>query len=261
MTMAEASLFEHQEERTMTAVAKVEPQPSGQVVTTDAATLAEVIARAARDPAVDVDKMERLMQMAERLEARHAERAFNEAMKACQAEMPRILKNKKNTHTNSTYANLDAVITAITPVYTKHGFGLSFGTADGAPADHYRVTCLVSHEAGFSREYHADIPADTKGAKGGDTKTATHGFGSSMSYGRRYLTLLIFNISTTDDDCNGATGTIDDAQYAVLDALVTETKADLRKFLVFMGVDALWAIPASKFNQAKRALEAKRAKS
>jgi hypothetical protein len=98
-----------------------------------------------------------------------------------------------------------------------------------------------------------------KGAKGGETKTATHGFGSSMSYGRRYLTLLIFNISTTDDDGNGATGAINDAQYAELDKLLNETKADLRKFLMFMGVDALWAVPASKFNQAKRALEAKRA--
>jgi hypothetical protein len=241
------------------AVAK-QDEAGGQVVAADAATLMEVISRAAKDPGVDVDKLERLMQMAERLQTRSAEQAFNLAMKDCQAEMPRILKNKKNTHTSSTYADLDAVIKAITPIYTKHGFGLSFGTADGAPADHYRVTCLVSHEAGFSREYHADIPADTKGAKGNDTKTATHGFGSSMSYGRRYLTLLIFNISTTDDDGNSATGTIDDAQYAVLDALVQETRADLRKFLLFMGVDALWAIPASKFNQAKRALEAKRAK-
>jgi hypothetical protein len=222
-------------------------------------SILEVIERAAKDPAVDVDKMERLMLMAERMHQRQAEQAFNEAMKAAQGEMPRILKNKTNTHTKSTYADLDAVIKAITPIYTKHGFALSFGTADGAPAEHYRVTCLVSHEAGFSREYHADIPSDTKGAKGGETKTATHGFGSSMSYGRRYLTLLIFNISTTDDDGNGATGAINDAQYAELDKLLNETKADLRKFLMFMGVDALWAVPASKFSQAKRALEAKRA--
>jgi hypothetical protein len=242
----------------MNAVAKQTEVPAGQVVTTDAATMLDVIRRAAADPAVDVNKMERLMEMAERLDARRAEQAFNEAMKAAQSEMPRILRNKKNTHTNSTYADLDAVIRVITPIYTKHGFALSFGNSEGAPAEHYRVTCVVSHSGGHSRNYFADVPADTKGAKGNDTKTATHGFGSAMSYGRRYLTLLIFNLSTADDDGNGTGGTLTDEQIAVIDKLVLETKCDVTKFLQFMKVGAVYEIPAKHFNKARIALEARR---
>jgi len=242
----------------MNALAKKEPPSPSTVVATDAASLMEVISRAAKDPATDVDKLERLMGLYERINGRNAEQAFNEAMKACQSEMPRILRNKKNTHTNSTYADLDAVIRVITPIYTKHGFALSFGNAQGAPTDHYRVTCVVSHSGGHSRDYFADVPADTKGAKGNDTKTATHGFGSAMSYGRRYLTLLIFNLSTADDDGNGTNGTLTEDQIKTIDALILDTKCDVTKFLQFMKVDAVYEIPAKQFNKARIALEARR---
>lgn len=231
---------------------------AAQVIPADGNALMEVITRAARDQSVDVDKLERLMSLYERITGKQAEQAFNEAMKQAQADMPRIHKNKKNDHTKSTYADLDAVIKAIAPIYTKHGFALSFGTADGAPTGFYRITCHVSHAAGHSRDYHADIPADTKGAKGGDTKTEMHGFGSSMSYGRRYLTLLIFNIATTDDDGNLSGASLSDEQIATLDKMILETKADVAKFLKFMGVPAIYEIPAKHFNKARVALEARR---
>jgi hypothetical protein len=41
------------------------------------------------------------------------------------------------------------------------------------------------------------------GPKGNQNKTATHGFGSTMSYGRRYLICLIFNITLTNEDQDG----------------------------------------------------------
>jgi hypothetical protein len=49
----------------------------------------------------------------------------------------------------------------------------------------------LSHTAGHSRHYQADVPIDNTGPKGAQNKTMTHGFGSALSYGRRYLKLLI----------------------------------------------------------------------
>ena len=46
-----------------------------------------VIARAATDPAFDIEKMERLMQMHQQLTAQKALAAFNSAMSEAQAEM------------------------------------------------------------------------------------------------------------------------------------------------------------------------------
>src|SRR5688572_2252542 len=56
------------------------------------ANLLEVISRAASDPNVDADKMDRLWHLHERISARQAEIAFNVAMTACQTEMPAVLR-------------------------------------------------------------------------------------------------------------------------------------------------------------------------
>ncbi len=188
----------------MTAVAKLEEQPSAQIVQADSASIMAVISRAAADPSTDVDKLERLMGMYERLEGRKAEQAFNEAMSAAQAEIGVVGVNKKNSQTNSKYATYDALDRAVRPVYVRHGFSLSFDTAEGAPTDHIRLLCRVGHIGGFTRTHHVDMPADGKGAKGGDVMTRTHAAGSAFSYGQRYLLKLIFNIATGEDDDGNA---------------------------------------------------------
>ena len=192
----------------MNAVAKIEPKEQPLAVTGESAALLTVIERAARDPQVDVDKMERLMQMHERVQTRQAEQAFNAAMTAAQAEMGRVGADKTNPQTRSDYATYAALDREVRPVYTQHGFALSFGTDPGAPENYVRVVCYVSHQGGYTRTYHVDMPADGKGAKGNDVMTKTHAAGSAMSYGQRYLLKLIFNVAIgvdlDDDDGNAA---------------------------------------------------------
>jgi hypothetical protein len=62
----------------------------------------------------------------------------------------------------------------------------------------------VAHRDGYSREYSIDMPADGKGARGNDVMTKTHATGSATTYGRRYLLMMIFNLSVEDDDGNAA---------------------------------------------------------
>jgi len=165
--------------------------------------LIQVIERAASNPAIDVEKMERLLAMQERIMTQNAKTAFNEAMRLAQTEMPKIKRNKENKETHSKYADLEAVTDAAVPIYTRHGFSLSYGTADCPIPGHYRVTALCAHVGGYERTYHADVPIDNTGPKGTQNKTMTHGFGSTMSYGRRYLICLIFNITLTNEDTDG----------------------------------------------------------
>jgi hypothetical protein len=223
------------------------------------ANMLDVIARAASDRDTDVAKMEKLLEMYERISAKNAEVAFNAAMRAAQEEMPKILRNKENQQTNSRYADLEKVNAAIVPVYTKHGFSLSFGTADCPIPGHYRVTCLVSHVDGHSRSYQADVPADMTGMKGNQNKTATHGFGSTMSYGRRYLTLLVFNITLTNEDQDGNHGEgLTEEQVANIKALLTEVGADEAKFLRYCKVESIADIPAKNYSAVVKMIEAKR---
>jgi hypothetical protein len=225
------------------------------------ANLMEVISRAASDPNVDADKMERLWQLHERISARQAEIAFNTAMTACQQEMPAVLRNKINEEKNSRYADLEQLDKVSRPIYTRHGFALSFGTADCPLAGHARQTCLVSHVGGYSRNYQADIPLDLTGPKGNPNKTGVQGFGSTMSYGQRYLTKLIFNIALTNEDNDGegeGKETVSDEQIANIKALLTEVGKDEKKFLTWAKVQTIAEIPAASYSEIVKTLEAMR---
>lgn len=190
---AEIQLIERQEKRGQT----VAPTESGSLLT--------LISRAASDPSVDLDKMERLMAMHERIVARNAETAFNEAMSLAQSEMGRVSADATNPQTHSRYASYAKLDAVLRPIYSHHGFSLSFDEADSPKPEHVRVVCHVSHKGGHTRTYHKDMPADGKGAKGGDVMTKTHATGAAQSYGMRYLLKGIFNVAVGEDDRDGNT--------------------------------------------------------
>lgn len=222
----------------------------------ESGSIMEVIARIAQDPNADVEKFERLVALHERMEEKRAERAFAEAMRAAQAEMPQVIRDARNDQTSSSYARLETVSKAMNPVIVRHGFSMSFGTEDSHLEGHYRVVCTVMHEAGHSRTYHADIPADLTGMKGSQNKTKTHAFGSTMSYGRRYLKMLVFDVATTDDDGNGAGAgdSLSDEQLAELRKLCKDFDANEQKVASVARVETLEEIPAAKFARVKQAL-------
>lgn len=228
-------------------------EPQVPVVASDTASIMAVIDRAARDPSVDVEKMERLMQLYERIAARQAETAYSEAMNAAQEEMGPVSQDASNPQTRSKYASFAALDKAIRPIYARHGFSLSFDTGDGAPENHVRVVCKVSHKSGHSERPHLDMPADGKGAKGGDVMTKTHATMAAVSYAKRGLLKMIFNIAEGDDDGNGATGataSITDSQVETIFDLIKRSKADTAKFCAHFKIDGVPDLPAKDFSRA-----------
>lgn len=181
----------------------VEKPASAQVTQYSGDTILQMIAHAAADPNTDVDKMERLLAMKERMDVRAAETAFNAALNACQSEVGRIAADANNPQTHSAYASYAKLDKVLRPIYTRNGFSLSFDEGDSPKPQHVRVLCHVSHSAGHTRTYHKDMPADGKGAKGGDVMTLTHASGAAQSYGMRYLLKGIFNIAIGEEDRDG----------------------------------------------------------
>ena len=212
------------------------------------ATVLHAITAAANDPNVDIDKMERLLNMHERMHARANEQKFNAAMTKAQAAMGPISADAVNPQTRSKYASYAQLNRALRPIYTKNGFALSFDTDDSPKEDHIRVLCYVSHAAGHVRTYKCDMPADGKGAKGGDVMTKTHAQGSAMTYSQRYLLKLIFNVAIgendDDDDGNGAgqtPGADDLRQVSDADRLADKLYDRLQKTRTDADAAALWA--------------------
>jgi hypothetical protein len=150
-----------------------------------------------------IDVIERLAALQEKAMARDAEIQFNEAMNQVQSELGRVAPNLTNPQTHSMYASYPALDKVVRPIYTRHGFSLSFDTGDAMQPETVRVMCYVSHKAGHTRTYRTDMPSDGKGARGGDVMTKTHATGAAMQYGMRYLLKYIFNIAVGQEDNDG----------------------------------------------------------
>lgn len=236
-------------------LAEVPDEPEGQ-----AGALVTLIDRLARDPNVDVDKMERLLAMQERVFERRAEVAFNQAMARVQAEGVKVRRKSENKQTRSSYADLEALSDAMTPIAAREGFSLSYGT-DQSPVEGWiRVTCDVAHVGGHKEHRFVDLPLDTVGIGDKRNKTDLHGAGSALSYGRRYLKLLIFDVATTDDDGNLAGGkvadTIDEKEVIKLREWIEALGRNEEKFCALMKIDRLENMTADLLERARGTLKA-----
>jgi len=147
------------------------------------------------------EQLNMILDAQERVLDREAKQQFSISMANCQSEMPAILKTAENKQTHSKYETLDSLNKVISPVYTSNGFSVSFGTDTAHSIDDpmLRVTAEVSHVGGWTKDYHYDLPYDSAGIAGTVNKTKVHASGSTLSYGRRYLLKLIFNLTTVDE--------------------------------------------------------------
>lgn len=248
----------------MTATALAE-RTEGQVEVhpaSDGAALMQMIERVATNPDADISKLERLVEMHERITDRTAKAAFAAALSDMQPELPVIIergeiRHGENKPVQSRYALWEDINEAIRPILAKHGFALSFRT--GREADRIIVTGILSHRGGHSEETTMHLPADQSGSK-----NAVQAVGSSTSYGKRYTAMALLNITTRGEDDDGkAAGigdTISDDQHKALDKLMDEVGADVEKFLAYFKVEYLADLPAAQYDRAVAALEAKRAK-
>lgn len=216
-----------------------------------------VLLQSAIDKGMDPDQLGKLMDLQERWEASRASEAFAAAMMAAQAEMPVVVKDKLNTHTNSKYASLEAVQRGVKAIALKHGLSVSFGEDDCPRQGWVRVVASVRHISGHVEKYHRDGPVDNVGAKGAPTKTELHGVASTVTYMTRQLLFGIFSITVADQDNDGnrAGGAVITAEQKTrLHELLTQTKSNIPMFLQWAGVDELALVPAKKFKDAERML-------
>lgn len=241
-------------------------EPDNTVTLSESAAVLQVIERAARDPSVDIEKMERLIEMRNRIVAQSAKAAYAAALADMQPKLPTIerrglikvpAKDGKTGH-ETPYALWEDINEAIRPLLAEHGFALSFRIKKDA--DRVEVTGILSHREGHQEETMLSLPMDTTGSKNN-----VQAIGSSTSYGKRYTAAALLNLTSrlpedADDDGNaaGVGETISDDERDELLALIEEVSADLPKFCRYMDVNAIGDLPRKKLKAARDALNAKR---
>ena len=219
----------------------------------------QMIERLTVNPDVSAEKIKQIMELEERSISLTAKRDFNAAMSQAQSKIEIVATKQKNEQTHSKYADLKDVLSTNKPIYTAAGFSLMFYEGETQKVGHIRICVDVMHEQGHTETRHLDLAIQTAGIAGKTMMTQIHGEGSAISYGRRYLTCMIFNIPTGDDnDGNAAAKTfITDEQVSELADMLDESGSDIPKFLQYMGVERLGEIQKKQFNSAKSALAIK----
>ena len=237
----------------------------------EATTLLSMI-NAAVASGADIDVVERMYALMERSQERAAKSAYLGALKRARAELPSIVKrgtisqNVKDERGNktgeqkkmTTFAKWEDVVETILPVLNRNDLVLAFSTEQTA-LDRVSVTAILSHTDGHSEKSQMALGIDTSGAKNN-----AQGWGSAVSYGKRYTSFALLNLVGRDEDNDGAgltPETISEAQFMELAKLIKDTGSDLQKFLDLGGVESLSDIPEKDFDKAKNLLlEKQRAK-
>ncbi len=223
-------------------------------------SMLEVISRAASDPAVDIDKLERLIAVQQQIQEKQSEAEFNSALARAQAAMPRVVKTRVNAQTKSEYAAFEDVIGATASVIHREGLSVSFSQGDPASENHIRTIIEVRHSGGHLVRHWMELPVDNVGTKGNATKTTLHGIASTTTYAKRYLFCGVFGIAPEGMDQDGNIPSqevqlITENQAIELHALITDNGLDIAQWLDWIeqrtGERSFDSIPSASFGKVR----------
>lgn len=211
----------------------------------------------------DLDQLQKLMELQERWEQGQARKAFVRAMAAFKKDPPRILKTQKASfeHKNQAgsteydYAPLWECVAAIAPALSDHGLMHQWRVSQDNNA--IIVTCILSHEDGYSEEVTMSGPPDTTGYKSANQQS-----GSTLTYLQRYTLLSITGLAAEGMDDDGAVmDTISDDQIDALQEIMQGMPPSTASGLLnYLSVESFDKIPIAMFSIAEKVLRAKKAR-
>lgn len=194
----------------MNSVATIDKQQGTEVSASHETTaVLAMIERVCMNPEADMEKLDKMLDMQERILNRNAKQAYTADLAAMQAELPLVAK-KGTGHNKARYAKLEDINEAIRPTLQKYGFAVTFRIKQKDA--HLQVTAILSHKMGHSEETELVLPLDDSGSK-----NDVQAVGSTVSYGKRYAVCALLNISTGDDtDGNAPQQQLPDITDAIL---------------------------------------------
>jgi hypothetical protein len=177
------------------------------IVTTTPADLLRI----AVESGADLDRLEKLMELQERWEAKEAKKAFNVARADFKRNCPPIFKRKSvgyNTKDGDFVGYKHAELSDITDVLgpAMAAYGLTYDWDIRQSPGKVEVDCVVTHVMGHSKKVMMEGPPDSSGKK-----NVLQQSGSTITYLQRYTLLAASGMSTKGEDDDGGAGADDSA--------------------------------------------------
>ncbi len=199
--------------------------------------------------------LERMMALYEQVEAKNAEKQFNAAFVALQAEIPVIVATTVIPNRGK-YERFEDVMRVVGPLLQKHGFSVSFSM--DFKESRILETCHLRHVGGYSQSNSFAVRA------GGKADSETQADCKAATTAKRNALLNCLNIVirqdallNEDQDASLEGEFIKPDQVVYLRELLAETKSDVSKFLSFAGADKLEEIGSARYDNLVAALHRK----
>ncbi|MFT8953796.1 MAG: ERF family protein [Gluconobacter sp.] len=245
-------------------MSEVIERPKGQKVAEkghlppQAATMMQVIASAAANPNCDIEKMQALLNMQSQLIEREARAEFSAAMATACGAIPQVERNgivslgQKGGYKFTKWEDMDKVIR---PILAENNLRLSFNTRPSESSSAKVVIDTISHSNGQSQSAEIELPLDA-----GQGRNPLQGFGSTISYGKRYCAEMLLNILRCDEDTDGRyqsqppAHVITAEQKEEIIDLLKRSGKDMGQFLAWVGTRTVDAMTPAQFERGKRGL-------
>lgn len=221
----------------------------------EGAVILSIIDRMSTNPDMPVEKIERMLDMHERMQKEASRRMFLSALSAMQAELPAATR-KGTGHNNKKYARFEDVTEALRPHLKENGFSLTYRIKQSEKA--ITIVGVLGHASGHAEETEITLPADASGSKNN-----VQAWASSVSYGKRYVALTLTGIATDDDDDGKAAGgaaTISEDETIALREHAESVNADLKAFCTYFKIEKLSDLKTTDLKRAHEALKKKAGK-
>lgn len=250
----------------MSQIAKHEPSELAPVQHTPMSILSAAVASGMAPEALG-----KLVDLAERMDAANARKAFADAMARFGSVCPPVQRRTENSQfqvtrdgrkVNRMYASLDDIAATVRKPLAECGLSYRWSNAvvDGGKLT---ITCVVSHELGHSESSSITLPTESRAGCSEAQK-----IGSVNTYAQRYSLVNALGLTSCDEDTDGNADESPAEKISEADLLNLEVALDsitppvnMAKFKEYMGVEKLADIPASKVQQAFAAVARRKAES
>lgn len=181
------------------------------------------------------------------------------ALAAAQANMGKALKQSSNPHFRSKYADLGSVMDACLPALNERGIAVIQPTGED-DLGRFVQTILIHGESG--EQLSCRVPLIVG-------KNDMQGYGSAVTYARRYGLMAMAGIAPEDDDGNAAAKAapkqeapkkISAEQFQAINDLIFDTETDEAKFCAYYKVEELHDMNAKQATEAAAMLTKKKIK-
>lgn len=151
------------------------------------------------------EAMTTLMNIRRELNAEASKKAFDESLSAFQSECPMIMKTRgvplKSGGIAYKYAPIEMIEEVIRPIEKAHGFTHTFDTDVNSVVGFVIAKCIVTHNAGHTRESSIKLPLGTQT----QIMSNTQAYAGAMTFANRRALMNVYGLVLAGEDIDGAT--------------------------------------------------------